>query len=435
MLTQAAIGDKAHTSSTFKDAVYRKVSWRLIPLLFICYFFAYLDRVNVGFAKLMMLNDLKFSEAVYGLGAGVFFIGYFLLEVPSNIILHRIGARKWIARILITWGIISAGMAYVSTPVSFYVLRFLLGAAEAGFFPGIILYLTYWYPAARRGRITTIFMAAIPISGLIGSPLSGLILQSFDQVGTLAAWQWMFIIEALPSCLLGVVVLLLLPDRPEKAAWLDKSEQKEIASDLEGDAVHHDAHGAGAAMRDGRVWLLALIYFGIQMGVYGIGFWLPTIVKASGFSSPMAIGLMTAIPYLAATIFMIVMGRSSDATRLRRLHVGGAAVLGILGFVGAATFASQPLVSIACLSAATAGALTALALFWSLPSSFLGGLAAASGLAVINSVGNLAGFLSPYAVGLIKETFGSTSPALYMIAAAITVAVLLLTRVSSATDR
>ena len=414
---------------------YRKATLRIVPFLFVCYFFAFLDRVNVGFAKLHMLSDLHLSEAAYGLGAGIFFIGYFLFEVPSNLILHRVGARLWIARIMVTWGIVSTAMAFVTSPAMFYVLRFLLGVAEAGFFPGIILYLTYWYPAERRGRIISLFMAAIPVSGLIGSPISGVILDIAHGAHGLAGWQWLFIIEALPSCLLGIILYFYLTDRPAQAGWLTAPEIENIEADLAAEAKQHDAHSVSAAMTDWRVWLLSLVYFGIQMGVYGIGFWLPTIVKNSGFSSDTIVGFVTAIPYLAATIFMVLMGRSADATGKRRLHVMLPILLGVAGLIGSGIFANNVYIAMTCLSLATMGCITALALFWSLPSAFLGGFAAASGIAMINSIGNLAGFLSPYMVGLIKDATQSTNLALYAIAAAVFIAGLLVTRVPRKVDR
>ena len=414
---------------------YRKATLRIVPFLFVCYFFAFLDRVNVGFAKLHMLSDLHLSEAAYGLGAGIFFIGYFLFEVPSNLILHRVGARLWIARIMVTWGIVSAAMAFVTSPAMFYVLRFLLGVAEAGFFPGIILYLTYWYPAERRGRIISLFMAAIPVSGLIGSPISGVILDIAHGAHGLAGWQWLFIIEALPSCLLGIILYFYLTDRPAQAGWLTAPEIENIEADLAAEAKQHDAHSVSAAMTDWRVWLLSLVYFGIQMGVYGIGFWLPTIVKNSGFSSDTIVGFVTAIPYLAATIFMVLMGRSADATGKRRLQVMLPILLGVAGLIGSGIFANNVYIAMTCLSLATMGCITALALFWSLPSAFLGGFAAASGIAMINSIGNLAGFLSPYMVGLIKDATQSTNLALYAIAAAVFIAGLLVTRVPRKVDR
>ncbi|QCI66251.1 MFS transporter [Phreatobacter stygius] len=428
-----AIADTSEVDAV-RSSGYRKATLRILPFLFVCYFFAYLDRVNVGFAKLHMLADLQFSEAVYGLGAGIFFLGYFFFEVPSNLVMHRVGARRWIARIMVSWGLISAAMAFVTTPAMFYILRFLLGVAEAGFFPGIILYLTYWYPAERRGRIVSMFMAAIPVSGLIGSPLSGLILDTFQGVQGFAAWQWLFVVEALPSCALGVVLFFVLTDRPAQAAWLTRPEIDCIEQDLAAEAQRQDSHSAMAAATDPRIWLLSLIYFGIQMGVYGVAFWLPTIVKGSGFGSDTMVGLVTAIPYLAAALFMVAMGRSADATGKRRLHVALPILLGVVGLVGSAAFSTHTGIAITCLTFATMGTITALALFWSLPSSFLGGFAAAGGLAIINSVGNLAGFVSPYMVGLIRDATHSTNLALYVIATAVLLAGLLLVKVSPSVD-
>jgi MFS family permease len=269
----SAIAPPFSRAEADEASIYRKVTWRLLPFLMLCYVVAYLDRVNVGFAKLQMLNDLQFSETVYGLGAGIFFLGYFLFEVPSNLILHRVGARVWIARIMITWGLLSAAFMFVSTPAQFYALRFLLGIAEAGFFPGIILYLTYWYPAARRARIVTTFMAAIPLSGVFGGPLSGWIMESFAGTHGLAGWQWMFVIEAIPAVLLGVAVLLYLDNGIRSAKWLDEGEKRILEARIEHDAGHTVAHqSVRKVFADGRVWLMALIYFCCVMGQYGLTF-------------------------------------------------------------------------------------------------------------------------------------------------------------------
>ena len=258
-----------------EDATYAKVTWRLLPFLFICYVAAYLDRVNVGFAKLQMLNDLKFSETIYGLGAGIFFIGYFIFEVPSNLMMHRFGARKWIARIMISWGAISGCMMLVQTPTSFYVLRFFLGVAEAGFFPGIILYLTYWYPAARRAKVTSLFMTGIPMAGVIGGPLSGWILTAFDGVSGLAGWKWLFVLEAVPSVVLGLIVLVYLNDKISDATWLSAEQKAMLQRNIEADSAHIEDHSALGAFRNGKVWVLAAAYFCFIMGLYGVSFWLP----------------------------------------------------------------------------------------------------------------------------------------------------------------
>ncbi len=404
-----------------EDAAYARVTWRLLPLLFICYVAAYLDRVNVGFAKLQMLNDLKFSEAIYGLGAGIFFIGYFIFEVPSNLMLHRFGARKWIARIMITWGLISGCMMFVQTPMSFYILRFLLGVAEAGFFPGIILYLTYWYPAARRAKVTALFMTGIPMAGVIGGPLSGWILNAFDGMNGMAGWKWLFLIEAIPSVILGIVVLVVLNDKIADAKWLSSDEKKMLQKNIDADGVHMEDHSAAGAFKNPKVWILSAAYFGFIMGLYGIGFWLPSLVKASGVSNTTTIGFLTAIPYAAAVACMIWTSRHSDRTGERRWHIAIPALAGAIGLVASTLVPQTPLWAIVTLTIATMGILTGLAQFWCLPPAFLGGAAAAAGIALINSVGNLAGFVSPFIVGWIKEVTGSTNNGLFVIAASLIV--------------
>ncbi len=406
----------AGASSAFEEAVYRKVSWRLTPLLLLCYVVAYLDRVNVGFAKLQMAADLNLSDAVYGLGAGIFFFGYFLFEVPSNIILHRVGARLWIARIMITWGIISALMMFVTTPAMFYVMRFLLGVAEAGFFPGVILYLTYWYPAHRRGRMTTFFMTAIALSGVIGGPVSGYILKAFDGANGWHGWQWLFLLEGIPSVLVGLLVLLKLDDRIDGARWLTDEEKALLARNVRAEDAGKQHPSLGAVFATPRVWLMAAIYFSFVMGLYGVGFWLPTIIKSTGVTDSLMIGLLSAIPYAAAVVAMIVIARSADRRGERRWHVALPAALGALGLVLSVVWAHQTALAMLGLTLATMGILTTLPLFWSLPTAFLGGAAAAAGIALINSVGNLAGFLSPYLIGWLKQVTASTAAGMYMLA-------------------
>ena len=397
-------------------AVYAKVTWRLIPFLFLCYVFAYLDRVNVGFAKLQMLSDLKFSETMYGLGAGIFFIGYFLMEVPSNLALHRFGARKWIARIMISWGVISGAMVFVTTPIMFYILRFLLGIAEAGFFPGIILYLTYWYPASRRSKITALFMTGIPMAGVVGGPLSGWILERFNNVNGMHGWQWLFLLEAIPSIVAGVVTFFYLVDKIGDAKWLNSEEKGLLERCLADEQGRIEVHDAGGAFKNGRVWVLCACYFGIIMGLYGISFWLPTLIKASGVTGALDVGLLTMIPYGAAAIGMVMIGRSYDKTRERRWHVAVPAIVGALGLVVSTFVPHQPVFAVASLTLATIGILGALCQFWTIPPAFMGGAAAAAGIAIINSVGNLAGFVSPYLVGWIKDTTKSTDIGLYCVA-------------------
>ena len=405
--------------------LYSKVTWRLMPLLFACYVAAYLDRVNVGFAKLQMLGDLHFTETVYGLGAGIFFIGYFLFEVPSNIILHKVGARVWIARVMVSWALISAGMVFVHSPTVFYSLRFLLGVAEAGLFPGVILYLTYWYPSRRRGGIIGLFMTGIPIAGVIGGPLSGWILASLSGVLGLAGWQWMFLIEAVPSLVLGAVVLGYLDNGIDHASWLTSDERAVLQHNIDRDGQDTPSHSLRDGFTNPRVWQLCGIYFFFIMGLYGVGFWLPTLIKGAGVSDPLVIGLLTVLPYAAAAAGMVTCGRLSDAARERRWHIVVPGVLGTAGWLVSIWFAKDVAVAEIALTVATTGVLVTLAQFWCLPTSVLAGAAAASGIAVINSVGNLAGFVSPYAVGWIIDATHSTTLGVYTLAGCLLVGSLL----------
>lgn len=420
-MTATTLPHAAASSARDEDVAYARVTWRLVPLLFICYVAAYLDRVNVGFAKLQMLNDLKFSEAVYGLGAGIFFIGYFLFEVPSNLLLHKLGARRWIARIMISWGVISGCMMFVQTPTMFYVLRFLLGLAEAGFFPGIILYLTYWYPAARRSQVTSLFMTGIPMAGVIGGPLSGWILGAFDGVSGMAGWKWLFLLEALPSVALGVVVLCFLDDRIDDARWLTAEQKRLLQRNIAQENAGIKDHSALGAFRNAKVWVLCAAYFGFIMGLYGVGFWLPSLIKASGISSTATIGWLVAIPYSAAVVAMVMTSRHSDRTGERRWHIAIPALVGAAALAVSTVVPQTPFWAIVTLTVATMGILTGLAQFWVLPPAFLGGAAAAAGIALINSVGNLAGFASPFIVGWIKDSTGSINIGLYVIAASLVV--------------
>jgi D-galactonate transporter len=415
----------AMEDSPIAARAYRKVFWRIIPFLMLCYGVAYLDRVNIGFAKLQMLDELQFSETVFGLGSGIFFLGYFLFEVPSNLLLHKLGARVWIARIMITWGLISACFMFVSSVPVFYALRFLLGLAEAGFYPGIILYLTTWFPAHHRGRIITIFMAAIPVSSILGNPLSGWIMDTFHQVGGLSGWRWMFLIEAVPAVILGLGVLVYLDNSIRAAKWLDEEEKQalEAAIDADRKAQVGASHSIGAAFTDPRVWLMCLIYFCFVLGQYGMSFWMPSLIAASGVSGNLNIGLLSAIPYLCTLVLMILLGRSADRTGERRWHLVAPALIGAVGFVVSAHAPNTGL-AIAALSLAAAGALSCAPLFWSLPTAFLAGAGAAAGIAVINSVGNLAGFAAPYLIGFVKDTTGDTAIGLYIIAAGLVVGAL-----------
>jgi len=408
-----------------EEALYRKVALRLIPLLLACYVVAYLDRVNVGFAKLQMMDQLGFSDTVYGLGAGMFFIGYFLFEVPSNIILHRMGARVWIGRIMISWGLISAAMMFVTTPTMFYVMRFFLGVAEAGFFPGIILYLTYWYPAERRARITAMFMTGIAIAGVIGGPVSGIIMKYTDGIYGWQGWQWMFLLEGLPSVALGVVVIMMLDDRIVDAKWLTEDERALLARNIAKDEAHKEDESFGRIISSGRVWLCAAIYFSYVMGVYGVSFFLPTIIKSMGHTDVVEIGLISSIPYSVSVVVMLLVARSADRTGERRWHVAIPGVLGAVGLALSVVLAKDGTLAIAALTLGLSGIMTTLPLFWSLPTAFLAGTGAAAGIALINSLGNLAGFVSPYAVGWLKDATGSTDAGVYMLSVAVAVGVLL----------
>lgn len=403
------------------DFVYKRVTWRLLPFLILCYVVAYLDRVNVGFARLQMLDDLRFSETVYGLGAGMFFIGYFFFEVPSNLLLHRVGARLWIGRIMISWGIVSASFMFIRTPASFYILRFILGVAEAGFFPGIILYLTYWYPSDRRARMVAMFMAAPPLAGVFGGPLSGWIMQAFDGKNGLAGWQWLFILEAIPAIVVGLVVLIYLDNGIRSARWLTDVEksflEQRIAQDRAAIAVHPSlAH----VFSDRRLWRLCLIYFCCVMGHYGLTFWMPVLVQSAGVTGTFRIGVFTAIPYSAAVIAMLLLGAHADRTRERRWHAAVPMTVGAIFLCLSAMAGTHTALAMLCLTIAAAGVLSSGALFWSLPTAFLGGLSAAAGIAAINSVGNLAGFVSPYVVGWLKDMTNSTEAGMFAVAAVLT---------------
>lgn len=422
-----AITQPYPTSATddLADATYRKVGWRLLPLLFVCYIVAHLDRVNVGFAKLQMQGDLQFSEAVYGLGAGIFFLGYFLFEVPSNVVLHRVGARRWIARIMVTWGLLSAGTMFVSSPMAFYVVRFLLGAAEAGFFPGIILYLTYWYPAARRGKATSLFLAAIPFAGILGGPVSGWILQGMGGINGWAGWQWLFLLQGLPTVALGVVVWRRLDDRVKDARWLTPEERALIAREIAAEEAGKAAPKIRAVLSNPRVWLLALVYFAFVSGLYGISFWLPSIIKALGVQGALDIGLVSAIPWTFGVVAMYLVARSADRRLEYRWHSAIAALVGALGLVLSVAWHGHAVWAMAGLTLATMGIMATLPVFWGMPTSFLGGTAAAAGIAFINSFGNLSGFSAPYLIGLIKEATRSTDAGLHMLAALLVVGAVL----------
>lgn len=416
--------------STVRANAYRKTAWRLMPFLMLCYLCAYLDRVNVGFAKLQMMNDLALSEAVYGLGAGMFFIGYFLCEAPSNIILHKVGARVWIARIMITWGIVSALFAFVETAWQFYALRFLLGIAEAGLAPGLLLYLTYWFPSYRRARMTVLWFIAIPLSGMVGGPLSGWIMTHFAGVQGWAGWQWMFVLEAVPTVVVGLLVLSYLKDGVHQATWLNDEEKALVTRELAEDNLQKVTHASvGEFIRDRRLWLLAAIYFCVVMGQYAITFWLPTLVRNAGVADPMKIGMLTSLPYLCAIAAMLLVGRSGDKHQERRWHLIVPMIVGALGLTLAALLGGNLLLSILSLCLAASGVLSASSMFWMLPTTLLGGVSAAAGIAAVNSFANLAGFCSPYLIGWITTQTGSSAIGMYLITGVLVGGALLVLRI------
>src|SRR5712671_5916117 len=383
-----------------------KARRRLLPFLFLLYVVSYLDRINVGFAALQMNAALGFSSVTYSLGAGIFFLGYTLLEIPSNLILARVGARLWIARIMITWGLVSAAMMFVRSAPAFYVLRFLLGAAEAGFFPGIIYCLTKWFPRRERAHAIAGFMTAVVIAGVIGGPISGLLL-SLDGVGGLAGWQWLFVVEGLPAVVLGVLVLRALPEKPSDARWLTPAEQQALTARLEEEATAASTvHSIRGALTSGRVWLLAAVYFTIPVALYAMGFWMPQIVRGASGGSDFSTGLLSAIPYAVAAVGMVVIGRNSDRTGERRWHIALTAIGGGAAFAFAGVVHGV-VPSIALLSLAMLGLASMLGPFWALATSFLGGMGAAAGIALVNSVGNIGGFVGPNIIGYVQQTTSS----------------------------
>lgn len=405
----------ATPSETLEASAYARVTWRLVPFLFVCYIVSWLDRVNVGFAKLQMQSELRFSDTVYGLGAGIFFIGYFLFEVPSNVILHRAGARIWIARIMISWGVLSSLMMYVGSPFWFYVLRFLIGVAEAGFFPGIILYLTYWYPARRRGRIVALFLTAIAATSVIGAPLSGWILKSMTGWHGLAGWQWLFLLEGVPSVVMGLWTLAYLDDGIRASRWLSEEEKQLLERNIASDNAQKTSHSLRHAFGDPKVWLLAFVYLCFVSGLYAISFWLPQIIKNTGVKDPLDIGLLTAIPWGVGAVGMLWWGRDSDRTGERRWHSAVAGFVGGAGMLVSTAYGTQTFASLVALTIATLGIQATLPVFWSLPTAFLTGSAAAAGIAWINSVGNLGGFVAPFLVGWLKDLTHSTATGLYVL--------------------
>jgi len=393
------------------ETIYSKIAWRIIPFMGLMYVVNFLDRANVSFAALTMNADLGLSAEAFGIGAGIFFIGYFFFEVPSNLILEKVGTKLWMFRIMFTWGLISMAMAFAQGPLSYYTLRFLLGVAEAGFFPGMMLYLTYWFPQSQRAKFNGLFFAAIPLSSALGSPLSGYIL-GFDGAWGLRGWQWLFLIEGLPSCLLAFAVLVVLPNGPQAAKFLTADEKSRVQQALRHEAPQHA--GLWAALSNWRVWVLAISDIGIVLPLYGLGLWMPQIVKALGYSN-LQTGFVVSIPYIVSTIAMVFWARSSDRHNERPFHIALPCLFAAAGLVGAALLGGNVVILFA-LTCASAGIYAALVTYWTLPPSFLGGTAAAGGIALINAVGNLGGFIGPTLMGWLKHSTGGYSAGLLSLA-------------------
>jgi ACS family tartrate transporter-like MFS transporter len=398
--------------------VVRRLTWRLVPFLFLLYIVAYLDRINVGFAALQMQRQLAFTDAVYGLGAGMFFAGYFFFQVPSNLVLERVGARRWIATLMMAWGVVSSSMVFVTGPRSFYVLRFLLGAAEAGFFPGVILYLKNWFPAQARARTVARFMTAAPLSGVLGGPVSGALL-GLHLTAALAGWQWMFLMEGIPAVLLGGVALVYLVDRPEDARWLPSVERDWLLDTLRRERAEvTGGAGAFAALRSGRIWMLALVYFGLNTVSYGVSLWLPTLIRSLSGVSNLVIGVLSAIPYVAAAVAMVAVGLHSDRSGERRWHTAVPAFAGAIALIGAA-YSTSIGPTIVAISVAVLGVFSMMGPFWAMPTRLLSGTAAAAGIAFINSVGNLGGFVGPYVIGVVRTSTGQFKGGLLLVSGAL----------------
>jgi D-galactonate transporter len=409
--------------------LFSKISWRILPFLMLCYVIAFLDRINIGYAQLQMKQTLTFSDATYGFGAGIFFVGYFLFEVPSNLLLERIGVRKTLLRIMFTWGIVSTAIAFVQTPMQFYIGRFLLGVLEAGFFPGIILYLTYWYPSARRGQIIALFLSATAIASVIAGPLSGATLKYFNDIGGLHGWQWLFISQGIPASILGLAAYFYLQDRPEDAKWLSAEEKTTLRFQLDHD--HKDVESASHAgffqmLKDPKVYGLAFTYFLLLGATYTMVFWIPSLIKSWGVADLFHVGLIATLPQIAGIIGTILMGRHSDQTRERRWHYATCVAIAALGLVLTTFTQGNLLASIAGLTLAGLGVVSATPLFFTTITEYLSRASAAGGIALISSLGNLGPAAAPSVTGYITATTGNALYSTYLVVGAYLLSGLLL---------
>ncbi len=414
------------------DSTHRAVTWRLMPLLLVCYLFAHLDRINIGFAKMQMSQDLHLSDTVYGLGAGLFFIAYALFGVPSNLMLDRVGPRRWIACLMVVWGLLSTSMLLIESSSAFYLLRFALGAAEAGFFPGILVYLNRWYPAGRRAQVTALFAIAVPLAGVVGGPVSGAILAFMHDTGGLRGWQWMFLLEGAPVVLLGLVVLAVLPEHFERVSWLDEQQKATLRAQFGEEEQRKPVTSFGAIFASRALWLLVAVYCAVMLAVNTLAFWMPSLIHSAGVASDASVGLLSAVPYVAGCVFMLACGRSSDRQRERRWHLCVPLLMAAIGIAIAAIAPEQALPVMAGLVLAGMGASAALPMFWQLPPAFLNARTQAAGIALISSLGSIAWFFTPYFIGWVRDTTHSASLALYVLAVFIALGGLLVLRTQAA---
>ena len=408
--------EMTNATAAEKAAVW-KVAWRIMPLIMICYLFAFFDRINISFAKFQLQGDLGLSNTAYGLGASLFVVGYVIFEVPSNLLLYRFGARRWIARIMVSWGLATAAMMFISAPWQFYGLRFVVGAMEAGFAPGVLYYLTLWFPAEFRGRITALLFVSSAFSGIVGGPVAGLILNYANGALGLAGWQWLFLAGGLPCLVLGALVFLRLDDRVSDAKWLTVDEKALLSTRISKQESDVGDHSFLTAIKTPGFLTLGLVYFMIQVGSYGLNFWGPDLIKTAGAGNPALIGLLSAVPYVCGAISMVVIGGLSDASGQRPKFVAGLVISGGLGFLASGHFDHSVPMLVSSLALLGAGVVASIPTFWTLPPKLLSGVGAAGGIALINTMGQFGGIVSPVFVGKIKDATGSTTPALYAIGA------------------